>query len=130
MKRLCTVLLAGTLALPGAALAQDWNEERAGEQSDAPVHTRIPSHRYAYAGAGLLLLGGLGVSYWADGYARTANGDLTSARDYQRNLATARTSAATANMLYAMAGVTLAYGLVMELLPEEAADKANLTFRF
>lgn len=127
MKRwLCSALVAAFLA-PALARAQD--EEDDAPLAEASVDARFPPHRYAYAGAGLFLAGGLGFSYWAQGEARRAE-KLANARDAERNLQTARQSAATANMLYALAGLTLAYGLVLEFLPEQAAAKADLTFHF
>ena len=140
--------LLAPLAMPAAAFAQDRTrfddapiapaaptvlaQNASGElelDDDAPMQVRIPPKRYAYAGAGLFLIGGLGMSYWAQGQTLRA-GSITSARDHQRILDNARTSAATANMLYAMAGLTLAYGVVLEFLPEPVAVKADLTFHF
>jgi hypothetical protein len=123
MKPLCAVGMAVLLALPGTAWAQEDDDE------DAPAQVRIPPHRYTYAGAGLFLAGGLGMSYWAQGQALRA-GSISTAREHARAMDAARQSAATANMLYVMAGVTLAYGLALEFLPRPVAEKATLTFQF
>lgn len=120
MKRHLTWVLAVTLLWPFGARAQD---------DDAPVALHLPPQRYAYAGAGVFLLGGIGFSYWARGQAERAE-TIASAREASEQLREAKTSAATANVLYTLAGLTLAYGLVLELLPEQAADKADLTFHF
>lgn len=130
--------LLAPLALPSAVFAQQRPLApeatiplKQNAEGDLPLHlqARVPSGRYAFAGGGLLLVGGVGMSYWAQGQSRRA-GSITQARDHQRILDNARASAATANMLYALAGLTLAYGVVLEFLPEPVAEKADLTFRF
>lgn len=99
---------------------------------DAP--TRVPGPftrgtRHAYAAGGILLLGGAAFGYFSWGEARRAE-SLETARESRAALERARTAAATANVMYAMAGLTLAYGLVLEFLPEPAADAASLTYHF
>lgn len=93
------------------------------------VESSFPVHRYSLVGGGLFLLGGLGFGWVAQGTALRAQ-TLSGARDTQRALAEARAEAASANVLLGLAGLTLAYGLVLELLPPEIAEKATLTFHF
>jgi Tfp pilus assembly protein FimV len=99
---------------------------------DAPTREPEPfirGHRYAYVAGGLLLLGGVGFGYFSRGEARRAE-SLESARESSAALNRARTAAATANVMYGVAGLTLAYGLLLEFLPEPAADAASLTYHF
>lgn len=127
-QRLVAFVLVLTLGAP--ALAADPASEI--PTVDAPrraPESALHGHRYAFVAGGVLLLGAAGVGYLAQGEARRAQ-SLESARDSQAALERARTTAATANVLYAVAGVTLVYGLVLELLPEPAADAASLTFHF
>jgi hypothetical protein len=116
-----------TLGLPAAAAASprapDAPERAASEPSG------LHGHRYAFVAGGLLLLGGAGFGYLAQGEANRAR-TLSSARDSGAALDRARASAATANVLYGVAGMTVLYGLVLELLPEPAAEKASLSFHF
>ncbi len=86
-------------------------------------------HRYAFLGAGALGAGGLIFSFIAHGQQERAK-TLSSAAEAARTLDDARQSAATANVLYALAGVTLVYALVLEFLPKPVAEKANGTFHF
>jgi hypothetical protein len=125
--RFAALTLVVLLAAP-AVRAED-DAPRANLEVDAPVESRIPPSRYAYAASGVLLLGGLGLGYWAQGQATRAE-SLTNARDATEALRASRQSAATANTLYVLAGLSLAYGLVLELLPENTADKADLNFEF
>ncbi|WNG18012.1 hypothetical protein [Cystobacter fuscus] len=126
-------LLAAFLVLaPGLpALAAEPSASAAPTAMDAP--TQAPSglhgHRYAFVGGGVLLLGGIGFGYFAQGEAARAR-NLASASESSAALGRARAQAATANVLYGLAGATLLYGLVLELLPEPAAEKASLTFHF
>lgn len=129
MKRWVASVVVAAMFAPSAAFAQESKKTDAPVADDPTVASRFPPQRYAYAGAGVFLLGGLGLSYWAQGQALRAE-TVSSARDAQETLQSARQSAATANLLYAMAGLTLAYGLVLEFLPPQAADKADLTFHF
>jgi hypothetical protein len=76
-----------------------------------------------------LALGGAGFGYLAHGESQRAR-TLSSAHESSVAFDRARASAATANVLYGVAGLTIAYGLVLELLPEPAAEKASLTFHF
>jgi len=86
-------------------------------------------HRYAFLGAGALGAGGLVFSFIAHGQQERAK-TLSSAGEAGRTIEDARQSAATANVLYALAGVTLVYALVLEFLPRPDAEKASLTFHF
>lgn len=99
---------------------------------DAPAREPEPfirGHRYAYVAGGALLLGGVGFGYFSRGEAKRAQ-SLESAREARAALDRARTASATANVMYGVAGLTLAYGLLLELLPEPAADAASLTYHF
>ncbi|KFE66654.1 hypothetical protein DB31_8868 [Hyalangium minutum] len=99
---------------------------------DAPAREPEPfirGHRYAYVAGGLLLLGGVGFGYFSRGEARRAE-SLESARESSAALNRAKTAAATSNVMYGVAGLTLAYGLLLEFLPEPAADAASLTYHF
>jgi hypothetical protein len=95
---------------------------------EAPV-TFLRPHRYAYLGGGLLALTGAGLGFYARGEAARAQ-TLTSARETTAAVQRAEMAAASANLAYGVAGLTLAYGLLLELLPEPAAEKASLTFHF
>lgn len=130
-QRLVASVLALTLGAPAFA-AEPAAESSEPVVTDAPRRAPEPvlhGHRYAFVAGGILLVGAAGVGYLAQGEARRAQ-SLESARDSREALERARTTAATANLLYAVAGVTLVYGLVLELLPEPAADAASLTFHF
>jgi len=99
---------------------------------DAPVRASTPvlhGHRYAFVAGGVLALGGLGLGFFAQGEAKRAQG-LASARDARAGMDRARAASATANVLYVAAGAAVLYGLVLELLPDEAADAASLTYHF
>ena len=73
--------------------------------------------------------GASGFGYFSRGEARRAE-SLESARESSAALNRARTAAATSNVMYGVAGLTLAYGLLLEFLPEPAADAASLTYHF
>jgi hypothetical protein len=149
-RRFAASVLALTIALPAAAAepkAKPASSKPAPKEQPAPKEppasapvaaldapTREPEpfirgHRYAYVGGGLLLLGGVGFGYFSRGEARRAE-SLESARESSAALNRARTAAATANVMYGVAGLTLAYGLLLEFLPEPAADAASLTYHF
>ncbi|WP_224249168.1 hypothetical protein [Hyalangium gracile] len=98
---------------------------------DAPARNEpfIHGHRYAYVAGGVLLLGGVGFGYFSRGEAKRAE-SLETARESQAALSRSRTAAATSNLMYGMAGLTIAYGLLLEVLPEPAADAASLTYHF
>jgi len=121
-------LLAASLVLSLAPMAARAEPSVA---TDAPVSERsgLYGHRYAFVAGGVLLLGGAGFGLFARGEsarARSLGSASASSAAYER----ARAQAATANVLYGVAGATLLYGLVLELLPEPAAEKASLTFHF
>jgi len=151
-RRFAASVLALTIALPAAAAEPKAKPAPSKEQpaskvqpvpkeppASAPVAaldapTREPEpfirgHRYAYVAGGLLLLGGVGFGYFSRGEARRAE-SLESARESSAALNRARTAAATSNVMYGVAGLTLAYGLLLEFLPEPAADAASLTYHF
>ncbi|MFP2959532.1 hypothetical protein ACLEPN_17240 [Myxococcus sp. 1LA] len=115
---LCMVALPASAAEPAAL--------------DVPRRDATPvlhGHRYAYVAGGVLALGGLGLGFLAQGESRRAQG-LRSAREARASLDRARTASATANVLYAAAGAAVLYGLLVELLPEPAAQAASLTYHF
>ncbi|KFA88480.1 hypothetical protein [Archangium violaceum] len=121
--RLVASALVLTLGLPASAAEPT-------PTADAPTRAAgLHGHRYAFVAGGLFLIGGATFGYLAQGEANRAR-TLSSARESGAALDRARTHAATANVLYAMAGATVLYGLVLELLPEPAAEKASLTFHF
>jgi hypothetical protein len=139
-RRLAASVLVLTLALPAAAAEQGAPAPESASKPasmSAPVldaPTRVPDpfirgHRYAYVAGGILLLGGVGFGYFSRGEAKRAE-SLETARESRAALDRARTAAATANVMYGVAGLTLAYGLLLEFLPEPAADAASLTFHF
>ena len=147
-RRLAASVLALTIALPAAAAepqdstsAPDLKPGLAAQPQAAPAHavaldaplrapeSLIRSHRYAYVAGGVLLLGGVGFGFFSRGEARRAE-SLESARESRAALDRARTAAATSNVMYGVAGLTLAYGLLLEFLPEPAADAASLTYHF
>jgi hypothetical protein len=143
--RLAASALALTLALPAAAApASKEASAKPGAASksqpaaapaaalDAPTRPPEPfirGHRYAFVAGGILLLGGVGFGYFSRGEAKRAE-SLETARDSRVALDRARAAAATSNMMYGVAGLTLAYGLLLEFLPEPAADAASLTYHF
>ncbi len=85
--------------------------------------------RYAFIGAGVLLLGGLAFGYSAAGEAKRAD-TVSSAAEARRTLDGARHSATTANIFFGLAAVTLGYALLMEVLPEQKPETRSLTFHF
>jgi hypothetical protein len=128
LRGLVASALVLTLALPGVAAAAEDEPTVTSDTPERPPAT-LHEHRYAFIAGGVLLLGGAGLGYLAQGdlaRARTS----TSARDATAALGRAQASAATANVLYGLAGATLIYGLVLEFLPEPVAEKASLTFHF
>jgi hypothetical protein len=135
LRPLAASALALMLALPAAAAEPAPSPPAPAVQVptlDAPVRAPEPflrGHRYAYVAGGALLLGGIGVGFFARGEARRAD-SLESAREASSALHRARAASATANVMYGVAGLTLAYGLLMEFLPEPAADAASLTYHF
>jgi hypothetical protein len=141
-RRIAASVLALTLALPAAAAEPESPAQAqadkpalpsaAAPELDAPMRAPEPfirGHRYAYVAGGVLLLGGVGFGYFSRGEAKRAE-SLETARESRAALDRARATAATANVMYGVAGLTLAYGLLLEFLPEPAADAASLTFHF
>lgn len=116
MKRRIAGLTLAALMVPSLAVAD-------------PVQVERPVHRLAYAGAGAFLVGGVGMSLLARQSAQRADG-ISDARSYQQEVARARGAAASASALYALAGLTLAYAVALELLPKGSAERAGLTFHF
>jgi hypothetical protein len=147
-RQLVASVLALTIALPAAA-ADRKPPTPAPESKPAPEPKSAPAsvpaaaldaprrepepfihgHRYAFVAGGVLLLGGVGFGYFSRGEARRAE-SLETARESRAALDRARTAAATSNLMYGAAGLTIAYGLLLEFLPEPAADAASLTYHF
>ncbi|HLL55731.1 MAG TPA: hypothetical protein VK447_19375 [Myxococcaceae bacterium] len=110
---------------PGRARAED------APVAEVPARSPelFPAHRYTFLGGGLLALGGLGFGFYARTEAQRA-ASLPSASASAAALDRSRQAAATANVMYGLAGAALIYGIVLELLPPPAAEKASLTFHF
>ena len=137
-RRLLVSVLALTLALPAAAEQAQAPEPKPAPASvpaaalDLPTRGAEPfihGYRYSYVAGGVLLLGGVGFGYFARGEGKRAQ-SLESARESRIALDRARAAAATANLMYGVAGLTIAYGVLLEFLPEPAADAASLTYHF
>jgi hypothetical protein len=124
----CIIIL---LCSPHLAWADSSSDSpRISSESDKNKDAEAPKyHRYAFLGAGALGAAGLIFGFVSHGQQERAK-SLSSAAEAANTLEDARQSAATANVLYALAGATLVYALVLELLPEPAAEKASLTFHF
>ncbi|GEN11602.1 hypothetical protein SAMN05443572_10536 [Myxococcus fulvus] len=125
--RLVSTALVVALGLPVTAVAAD-----PVATLDAPVRAPQPllhGHRYAFVAGGVLAVGGLGLGFFAQGEAKRAQ-SLSSAREARSTLDRARSASTAANLMYAAAGAAVLYGLVLELLPDEAADTASLTYHF
>lgn len=89
----------------------------------------VPPRRYAYVIGAIIGGTGLVFAYQAQGEAKRAE-TITSALEAQRAVGNARASAALANVMYGLAGAAILLALILELLPEPAAEKAALTFHF
>ncbi len=123
MTRSLALVLAVLLSAPGFARAADEPEEDTGETFT------LTKNRYAYAAGVVFLLSGLAAGYVAQGDAARAQ-TVSSAVDTRSALLDAQTASATSNLLFALAGLTIAYGIVLELLPPKIANRASLTFHF
>src|SRR5262245_4897880 len=102
--------------------------ETSTETSSKPVEKSGHRH-YAFFAGGALLVGGTVFGFVAHGQSERAK-TLDRAAEASKGLDDAKQSAATANMLYAAAGVVMIYAVLLELLPEATAEKASLTFHF
>jgi len=122
--KLLAASLVLSLGLPAAAA-----EPSATTDAPARAPSGLYGHRYAFVAGGLLFLGGAGFGLLAREESTRAR-SLSSASASSVAFDRARANAATANVLYGVAGATLLYGIVLELLPEPAAEKASLTFHF
>ena len=119
--------------------AADKSEKSDKKAADTPELSQTPEdnrpsagfarHRYGYVIGGGLLVTGLAFAYSAQGEAKRAE-TIGTAREAAQALENARTSAATANVIYGAAAVTLVVALLFEILPEPVAEKASLTFHF
>ena len=89
----------------------------------------FPRHRYGYVIGGGFLVAGLAFAYSAQGEAKRAE-TIGTAREASQALENARASAATANVIFGAAAVSLVVALLFEALPEPIAEKASLTFHF
>lgn len=99
------------------------------DDEDAKPKAGFPRHRYGYVLGGGFFVAGLAFAYSAQGEGKRAE-TIGTAREASQALDNARASAATANVIYGVAAVTLAITLVFELLPPRLAEKASLTFHF
>lgn len=98
------------------------------EEEPAPK-AGFPRHRYGYVLGGGFFVAGLAFAYSAQGEGKRAE-TIGTAREASQALENARASAATANVIYGVAAVTLAITLAFELLPRSIAERASLTFHF
>lgn len=130
MKRALAAGLCLLLWSPFASAAPANDDDSAADAPEAETSlASLPSHRFAFVGAGGFAVLGFGFSYWAQGQAQRAS-SIESARDARAQLQAAQASAQAANVMYGLAAASLIYGLALELLPEPAAEKASLTFHF
>lgn len=136
MKQSLSLLLAVVFLSPSLAFAADpatpddaprANPEAVALQPAEPPQIHAPT--YVYAASGVFLVGALGFSFYANGQTHRAD-TLVSATAAHDEFLAARRSAATANMLYAVAGLTLAYGLVLQFFPDSVAHNTDLMFHF
>ena len=95
----------------------------------APVEAPLSRQGFAFAGGGAFLVAGLAFGYSAQGETKRAE-TISNAREASRTLDGARAAAATANVLYGLAGVSTLYALALLVLPEPTAQKASLSFHF
>ena len=117
------------VGLLGALLFSSRGWAADGSEGTVEASSLLTRPRYAYLGSGLLFVTGVVLAYSANGQALRAE-TITSAREATRALDDARQAALGANLCYAAAGLTLGYALVLEFLPEPAAERARLTFHF
>jgi hypothetical protein len=97
--------------------------------ADDGTEFSLSPQRYPYVAGGAFLLAALGAGYIAQGdtsRAQTAPAALDARSAYQD----AQLASSTANLLYCLAALTVAYGLVLEFLPPSYTEKATLTFHF
>lgn len=99
------------------------------EVRPAELERTRPFHRNAFWVGGFFLMTGAGLGWAAQSDAQVAAAD-PNASSARLAAEAAQQSAAAANVSYALAGAALGYGLVMELLPDDIADKAQLRFEF
>src|SRR5687768_3893820 len=91
-------------------------------QSQAADPASAPSastHRYLFVGAGVLTVLGGGMAYIAVGESDRAR-RFSSATGAARIMSGAHQTAATANLLFGLAGALALYGLALELMPPQA----------
>jgi hypothetical protein len=93
------------------------------------LSSKLPPRRYAYVVGAVLAGLGLVFAYQAQGEAKRAE-TITSAVEAQAAVQNARGSAALANVMYGLAAAAALTALILEFLPEPAADKSVLTFHF
>jgi hypothetical protein len=121
--------MVGVLLSPRVLMAAEPSDSPQISSEQEKKTKKSTYHRYAFVAAGALGVGGLIFGFIAHGQQERAK-TLSSAAETTKALDDARQSAATANVLYAVAGATLVYALVLEFLPEPAAEKASGTFHF
>ncbi len=145
--KLSAVALMGVLSASGPAFAQERRTKAkpppapvakpVPEAADAPLSMeriakdvgRSTRSRYMFVVGGVLMATGMGFGYWAQGEVKRAE-TMRAAYDSQRAVEAARQSASTANVFFALAVATFAYGVALELLPQPIAERASLTFHF
>lgn len=115
------------LSLIGFLLASALS--RAAESQPRPQTDTGSDHRYAFVAAGAFGLTGALFGFIARGQ-QDRSQSLSSAAESARAHNDARQAANTANLFYALAGASLLYAVVLEVLPPSAAEKATLRFRF
>lgn len=99
------------------------------EKNEERPSAGFARHRYGYVIGGGFLVAGLAFAYSAQGEAKRAE-TIGTAREASQALENARASAATANVIFGAAAVTLVVALLFEVLPDPVAEKASLTFHF
>jgi hypothetical protein len=90
----------------------------------------VPPRRYPYVLGVAFAAFGFVSGYIAHGQAQVAQGADESAHQAQIAVAEAQAAASLANVLYGLAIAAVLVALVLEFLPEPAAEKASLTLHF
>lgn len=119
--------LIGRFILISCLLGSGFSQ--AAERDQRPQTDSGGDHRYAFVAAGAFALTGVVFGFVARGQ-QDRSQSLSSAADSARTLSDARQAANTANLFYALAGATLVYAVLLEVLPPSTAEKATLKFRF
>ena len=129
MRRTLPMVLSVFLGFSSLARAEDHPapaDTALVEEGPTPWFAR---HRFGYLIGGGLLVSGLALVQVAQGEAKIAE-TISNARRASQALETARASAASANVMYGVAAVTLALTVLLEFLPPSFMERASLTFHF